>query len=326
MLRSTSYHGRALELIGRRSRHAGRPNVGSYRAPNGRGKTRGVPGLPLTLVYDAPVECPAQEALRGAVANLVTSERARPLLVRVTIRKFGDSYQASIDSAGGSPRVLRGSTCSEVVEGTSVVLALAVTPQGVAGNEQQAKDVRAAGAPRRSPPLAAAETRGIFGASAKVDVGTLPHATLGFAGQLGLERSRWSAYVAGSYWMTAQGTLASEPALGGKFSWWTGAAVGCGAPVTGALRLDLCGGAELGVLSGVGTGVLSARKNPSTAWAALTASFGARWAISSRFRLQGSVGVAVPLLGRRTFTLNEAPVHEPAAVAARAEVGPEFVF
>lgn len=287
---------------------------------------RGVPGLALTLVYDAPVECPAQQALRSAVENLVTSERTRPLSVRVTISKLGESYQASIDSAGGSPRVLRGSTCREVVEGTSVVLALAVTPQGLASNEQEAKEVRAAGAPRRSSALAARETNGIVGASARGDVGTLPHATLGFGGQVGLERSRWSAYVAGSYWMTAQGNLPSEPALGGKFSWWTGAAMGCGAPVTGAVRLDLCGGAELGVLSGVGTGVLSARKNPSTTWGAITASFGARWAISAGFRLQGSVGVAVPVLGRRPFTLDGAPVHEPAAVAARAEVGPELVF
>jgi len=96
--------------------------------------------------------------------------------------------------------------------------------------------------------------------------------------------------------------------------------------VTGALRLDLCGGAELGVLSGVGTGTLSPRNNPSTAWAALTASFGARWAISGGFRLQGSFGMAVPLLGRRPFTLDSSKVHEAAAVAARAEVGPELVF
>jgi hypothetical protein len=289
-------------------------------------KRKAVPGLPLTLIYDAPVECPAREALRGAVENLVTSERARPLSVRVTISKVADSYQASIDSAGGSPRVLRGSTCSEVVEGTSVVLALAVTPQGVAAAEPQAKEATAFGATPPAPSLAARETRAIVGASARGDVGTLPHATLGFGGQLGVERRRWSAYLAGSYWMTAEGTLPSEPALGGKFSWWTGAAIGCGAPVAGGLRLDLCAGAELGALSGVGTGMLSPSKEPSTAWAALSATFGARWAISAGFRLQGSLGVAVPVLGRRPFTLGGARVHEPAAVAARAEVGPELVF
>jgi hypothetical protein len=283
-----------------------------------------VPGLPLTLSYDAPVECPAQEVLRSAVENLVTSERTRPFSVRVVISKVADSYQASIDTAGGSPRVLRGSTCSEVVEGTSVVLALAVTPQERAANG--AKPVPALGTPRRSSALAARQTRGIVGASTRGDVGTLPHATLGFGGQLGLERSRWSTYLAGSYWMTAQGNLPSEPALGGKFSWWTGAITGCGAPVSGPLRLDICAGAELGLLSGVGTGLLSAPKNPSTAWAAVTASFGARWVISGGFRLQASFGLAVPWLGRRPFTLNGAPVHEPAAVAARAEAGPELVF
>jgi hypothetical protein len=286
-----------------------------------------VPGLPLTLVYDAPVECPAREALRGAVENLVTSERTRPLSVRVTISKVGDSYQASIDTAGGSPRVLRGSSCSEVVEGTSVVLALAVTPQGRANDEQAAKKAAPAPGPnQRITPLTARETWGIIGASVRGDVGTLPHATLGFGAQLGLEQSRWSAYVTGSYWMTAKGSLPSQPTLGGEFSWWTGAAVGCGAPVTGAVRLELCGGAELGALSGQGTGGLSPSKNPSTPWAALTASFGARWAISGGFRLQGSFGLAVPLLGRHPFTVDGAKVHEPAAVAARAEAGPELVF
>jgi hypothetical protein len=277
--------------------------------------------LPLTLVYDAPVACPAQESLRSAVENLVGGDQARPLAVRVTISKVGDSYQASIASPDGSARVLRGSTCSEVVEGTSVVLALAVTPRGLARSEQQAP-----GAAPRSSTIAARETRWVVGASARGDVGTLPHTTLGFGGQLGLEGSRWSAYTAGTYWMTARGTLPNKDALGGDFSWWTGAAVGCGAPATGVLRLDICVGTELGVLSGVGVGLLSPRERPSTVWGALTANVGARWAISRGFRLQAGLGVAVPFLGRRPFTLDGAQVHEPAVVAARAEVGPEIVF
>jgi hypothetical protein len=289
-------------------------------------KRRPMPGLPLTLIYDAPIECPAQEALRGAVENLVTGEQARPLSARVTISKVGDSYQASIASAGGSARVLSGSTCSEVLEGTSVVLALAVTPQRLATSEQRAQGIQVPQARQRNTPDVARETRWVLGASAKGDVGTLPHATLGFAGQIGLERSRWSAHAAGTYWLSARGTLPINPTLGGDFSWWTGAAAGCGAPMTGALRLDLCAGAELGVLSAVGVGSLSPRRNPSTFWGALTATVGARWAISGGFRLQGNFGVAIPLVGRRPFVLDNAPLHEPGEVAGRAEVGPEIVF
>jgi len=281
-----------------------------------------MPGLPLTLVYDAPQECPAQEALRSAVENLVSGDRARPFAARVTISKAGDAYQASIASAGGSARVLRGATCAEVVEGTSVVLALAITPKGAEVDQQ-----RPAGEARRSNQAATAPaTHGVLGAAARGDLGTLPHATLGFGGQLGLERSRWSAYLAGTYWMSARGGLPSKPAFGGDFSWWTFAAQGCGAPLTGPLRLDLCAGAELGRLSGVGVGESVRPQHRSTTWAAAGASLGARWAITGAFRLQASVGVAVPFVGRRPFTLDGARVHEPTAFAARAEVGPELVF
>lgn len=284
-----------------------------------------MPGLPLTLVYDAPLECPAQEVLRSAVENLVSGDRARPFAARVTISKAGDGYQASIASAGGTARVLRGATCAEVVEGTSVVLALAITPKGAEVEAQRpAGEARRAASPG-NPAAAAPATHGVLGAAARGDLGTLPHATLGFGGQLGLERSRWSAYLAGTYWMTARGALANQPGLGGDFSWWTFAAQGCGAPVTGPLRLDLCAGAELGRLSGVGVGVAN-KEHPSTNWAAASASLGAKWAISGAFRLQATLGVAVPFVGRRPFTLDGTRVHEPTAVAARAEVGPELVF
>ena len=287
-----------------------------------------MPGLPLTLVYDAPIECPAQDALRSAVDNLVSGEQARPYSARVSISKVGNSYQATITSADGSARMLSGSTCAEVVEGTSVVLALAITPKGLAADKQRLSEAPAHAPTERSSANAAQATRWVLGASARGDVGTLPHATLGFGGQLGFERSHWSAHAAGTYWIPARGTLPSEPTFGGEFSWWTGAIVGCGAPVTGSVRLDLCAGAELGILSarGFGVGPLFSPGHPSTAWGAVLASLGARWAISGAFRLQGSLGVAVPFLGRRQFQLDGTDVHEPSVVAARAEVGPEIVF
>jgi hypothetical protein len=283
-------------------------------------------GLPLTLVYDAPVECPAQDSLRGAVENLVAGQQSRPFSARVMITKVGNSYQATLTSEGGSARVLSGSTCAEVVEGISVVLALAISPKGVTAEQAKPSEAPAGEAARHNSAAAGRVTRWVAGATARGDAGTLPQATLGFGGQLGLEGHRWSAYAAGTYWLNARATLPSDPTLGGEFSWWTGAAVGCGAPVVGAVRVDVCGGAELGRLSGLGFGALSRQEHPVTAWGALTASLGARWAISGGFRLQGGLGLAVPFLGRRPFELGGARVYEPGVVAARAEVGPEIVF
>ena len=252
--------------------------------------------------------------------NLVAPEGARPLATRVTIEKVGAAYQARISSADGSARVLSGSTCEEVVEGASVVLALAITPKSAA-EEPAAAPAHGA----RSTRPAAADTHAFLGAAARGDVGTLPHPTLGFGGQLGLERAGFSAYAAGTYWLGQRSRLAAQPTLGGDFSWWTVALAGCVAPARGVLRLDLCAGAELGQLSGSGFGFTGTRTR-STPWVAGTASLAFSWAISAGFRLRAAVGGAVPFVGRRPFLLDGAQVHEPSVVSGRAEIGPEVVF
>lgn len=279
-----------------------------------------MPGLPLTLEYAAPAECPAQRALTAAVENLVAADRARPLSVRVTIEKAGKAYEARINSADGSARVLSGSSCEEVVEGASVVLALAITP-GAAAEEPLGGPASPAASTRPPKP----DTHALLGAGARGDAGTLPHTALGFGGQLGVEHGRFSAYVAGTYWLGERTSLAAQPTLGGDFSWWTAAVTGCAAPATGVLRLDLCAGAEVGRLSGSGFGFPGTRTS-ATPWIAGVGSLEASWAISAGFRLRAVVGAAVPFVGRRPFLLDGARVHEPSAVAGRAEIGPEVVF
>jgi hypothetical protein len=211
-----------------------------------------------------------------------------------------------------------------LVEATSVVLALSLTPDGKGGappaNVQPARNV--------SPAENAVDvpTRLVFGAAARGDVGTLPHATLGVGGELGIERGSWSLRALGTYFLGASGTLESAPALGGNFSWWTGGVLGCGAPSTGTLRIELCAGAELGVLAGQGTGAALASQHPSTLWFAASGNLAASWQLSGSLRLRTSLGVAFPLVGRRPFEINGQRVHEPSVVAGRAEIGPEVVF
>jgi hypothetical protein len=278
--------------------------------------------VPLTLEYAAPAECPSAATLREAVANLVIRERSRPFSVQVTVGLDGRSYRSTMVTSDGAHRVLSGPTCAEVVEATAVVLALAIGPKRVpvpAGERGAPTQTVSPAAPTSSRRLSA-------GASSRGDIGTLPHATLGFSGELGIHGARWSGRVAGTYWLGARGMLADAPRAGGEFAWWTGAAEACGVPGHAGLRLELCGGVELGRLGAHGIGV-PVKRHPSTPWGALTAEAGLTWPVSGWLRLRASLGVSLSFLGRRRFVLDDlGTVHEPAWVAGRAELGPELVF
>ena len=279
----------------------------------------------LQLVYDAPAECPSAEALRSDVENLVAHDNVRPFTAHVTISNADGAYRSSITGADGSARTLSGSTCAEVLEGTAVVLALAISPKLGPSGHSEAGD-----APTSLPPPAVERSQEAFNvivaASARVDVGTLPHAALGFAGQVGVERGAWSLRAGGVYWLASRGSLSDQPSLGGDFAWWTGGLTACAAPARGALRLDLCLGAELGRLSAVGRGV-SNPQHPDVLWGDVDAGVAASWALFSHLRLRAEVGAAATFSGRRAFILDGiARVHQPAPITGRAEFGPELLF
>jgi hypothetical protein len=294
----------------------------------------------LELSYEAPAECPSADALRDAVGKLVTEQRNQPYAARVSITLAGGRYLARITTSDGSERSLSGTTCAEVVEATSVVLALAINPK-------QAEPAPAAEPPANEPkPAPPAEPRppapaqrstphttrlrprpDLFAGAALVgDLGTLPHAGLGVAARAGLELGPWSASVQPSYLFVQHERLASDPNKGGNFSLWSVAAIGCGAPYHRDARVDFCAGAELGRIAGDGVGSSGADKNTGGLWVALLAGPELAVTLVPPLRLRLAFDAAVPVVGRHPFMLDGNQVHQPNSVSLRSTLGFEVVF
>jgi hypothetical protein len=163
------------------------------------------------------------------------------------------------------------------------------------------------------------------------DAGSLPSPSLGAA--LGAEL-RWSKIE-----LRALGTVLferetqldapSSPAPGAKLALITGGLFACAAPF-GSLHARLapfaCFGAEIGRLSGVGTGVASPRRG-SALWAAPLVHVGAAWAVpDTALGLAMGLAVAAPL-ARDEFALRDiGTVHQPPSVVGRLSVGVSVRF
>lgn len=292
---------------------------------------------PLELAYRAPPECPPSSALFDAVSKLVKEQPSEPFRVRVAIASEGGKYVAHIAPSDGSERTLSGDTCAEVVEATSVVLALAINPKQAdsPGDESErpaptpeAKRAPVAGAVAQAHAVVspvAAPLRFLAGAALTGDLGTLPGFAFGASARAGVVATWWSATADGSYFFPKNGALENESSQGGRFSLWTIGASGCGAPHPGDVRFELCAGPEFGRIQGDALGV-SYGQNTHGFWLALRGGPELTLAIAGPLRLRLGVAAAVPVAGRHLFTLDGNRVHRPSSVALRSALGIDVVF
>ncbi len=296
--------------------------------------------LPLTMSYTAPVECPSEDAIRAAVARLVTKQKANEFSARVLIEAGGGEYTAQIVSSDGTERALTGQTCAAVAEAVEVVLALAISPssgpRAESGAEtNQDSTIPAKPVARVDTPVHPARTdaeppfaRVMLGAGAAADWGTLPRIAGGLSGRVGLTSHVWSAVLDGTYWFEQRGLAAGSSTVGGDFTWWTVRPGGCAAALLAPIRLALCVGPELGRLNG--RGVVASARDAGTFWLAVDAWAELGLPISQHWRARAGLGLAVPIIGRRPFQLNGIPgtvtIHQPAAVSGQGELGLDFVF
>jgi hypothetical protein len=159
-----------------------------------------------------------------------------------------------------------------------------------------------------------------------VDLGTMPRLDWGLAGRAGATARAWSATLEGAYWLRSESdTLSQDANIGGNFSWWTLAALGCVAVRDGAPRIELCLGPELGHLAGHGFGL-------STAQDATRFRFGfqamgeVHLPISAHLRFRAGLGVATVVIGRHDFYINGTELYRPQLFAGRAQLGADVVF
>jgi hypothetical protein len=284
--------------------------------------------LPLTLSYSAPPECPTLEAVRNAVRRL-TAKQAKPYSARVVIDDDQQRFTARITASDGTERTLVGSSCSEVVEATAVVISLAISPSEPSPSAETTPKpmVSAPPAPSsRAANPARPTVRFKLGAAGVLDLGTLPHLDLGGSARAGVTAQRWSAALDAAYWfLPEQSRLAQNSNFSGDFSWWTVLATGCAAPKTGSPRIELCAGPELGRLTGHGGGVTFTH-DASTFRFGFQALGEVHLPLSERLRLRAGLGAALVVVGRRTFQIDGQKLYQPQLFSGRGALGVEFIF
>lgn len=291
--------------------------------------------------------------------------QAAPLAFEVVMERTTAGHIARIGVTGAAPeatrftRELSGTNCDQLVDAVSVAIALALgaaapSPDGDAAPSTErasAADARSAaaaasGAPGSgaAPAHAAAdagddESRTTAGPSAAPslslwllgDAGSLPGPSLGAAlgAELGWSKLELRALGTVLFERETQLEAPASPAPGAKLALITGGLFACAAPF-GSLHATLapfaCFGAEIGRLSGVGTGVASPRRG-SALWAAPIVHVGAAWAVpDTALGLAMGLAVAAPL-ARDEFALRDiGTVHQPPSVVGRLSVGVSVRF
>lgn len=138
---------------------------------------------PSAVVWEAPSECPPRAAVDAALHERLADKSLPPTRVRVSPTSGG--YQVLI-SMDGLERVFDVERCEEAVEATAVIVALALDvarepPEARAPDDDRGARRAGEEEPRRT-------TKASVGLAAALDVGSLPSASPGVAGELGLRR------------------------------------------------------------------------------------------------------------------------------------------
>jgi hypothetical protein len=287
--------------------------------------------LALTLDYSAPPECASASSIRSAVARLVSKPATEHFHAQVVIEPTPTGYVSRIRSASSAERRLPGATCDEVVEATTVILALAMSPKRTAppaaapAPTSTAPPTPGPAAAQRSPSEQSAP-RLALRAGIAGDSSTLPRPAFGISGAIALQSEVWTLQAAGTYFLRQRTHLPDDDDRGGDLALWTVWPSACGAPLRGWARLELCAGPELGQILGDGFGISSPR-HAAALWLALLGAGQLSLGLSTSFRAYGTLGVGVRLTPDRPFVLDGiATVHEPTRVSGRAGLGAEVTF
>lgn len=300
------------------------------------------------LHVEGPVRCVDRAELSFRVEHTLGRplEEAVPLQVAVRVQRDAARCSARVDvsAADGPPlqRVVTASSCEELTDSLTVVIALALASDSA---QTEASDPVGEAAPMGKGSGAATATHDdggvassarealpepsavVPGASLWVvgDAGSLPESTLGVALGVEVGTRRWQLRAVGTLLLDQEHQLGSTEASGpgAELGLATGALLACALSVGSLppLQLRACAGWELGQLSGVGTGVPSPRQG-SAFWSAPVIDVGALWNVpGTAFLLGALVDVAAPL-GRDQFVLGElGRVHRPASVVGRVALG-----
>jgi hypothetical protein len=311
------------------------------------------------LAARGPRECPDAAEVTFRVERLLGMPliRAAVLHFDLEFAAAPNGYEVRLLVSGGettgSPkqRELRAKTCGEVADAVSIAIALALgaraaEPEALAEpaasprNETASAGRPAVSSPEidETPPPAAdavAPQRAAFTPALLLamlfDTGSLPAPGLGVALGAELRSDRYALRALISFVFEQHASLPGSGSArpGADLSLALGSLEACAAPF-GSLRanlaLALCGGWELGRLTGTGTGV-SRPHEGSQLWSAARIAAGLGWTVpGTALRLGTLLTLAAPL-ERNDFVLRDLGlVYRPPSLVGRWAVGIDVSF
>lgn len=313
------------------------------------------------LVLAQPSACDISEELSFRAERALEQPLATAADVRCTVyieqdaQGFRARLELSSPESSDAPRqrFFKAPTCEKLTDTLAVAIVLAIGSKldepassrapSAGSEESQASAVPAdvdAAVPGSGDPGSTAvdatepTVRVRWGASAAfvVDAGTLPAPGWGALAGVSLGGEALEVRLLGTYlWAREVSVVTSMPGSGAELALAGGSLLGCAPRLmrTERLELGVCIGAELGGISGRGTG-LSVTKDGSTRWLAARADAGARWTFGPKWLgLDLMLGAVVPLQRSAFVISNEGEalvVHRPSVLGLRASLGLDVGF
>jgi hypothetical protein len=297
---------------------------------------------PIALSWSAPPGCPSRDAVLREIARSPRVLSAAHALVSARARVSLDDrgrWNAELEVSAGvahNTRMLEAESCEAIAQATALIVELAVeretpneSPVASGTPPPEAPKLPASAAAPRS----SASWQLAAGASATLDVGTLPAPAPGIEGAVGTAmtngRMRLRLLLGGTLLAEqASRITAADGSAGGRFAMLGAWGRVCGAFVLGRFDIGPCVGVEIDRVSGVAVGAATPVAG-ARAWGAAFASALGSWMVVRGFALLLRVDGVVPF-ARPMFVLQgsggDIVVHRPDPIALRGTLGFEVRF
>lgn len=291
----------------------------------------------VEVVWSAPSECPSSAELASRTTARVPD--GTPVRANGRVTKSGTKYRLELAIEGGSSsgeRVLEADSCDALATSAAVVIAMSVAPkQEEPPPEPTAAPAAPPSATVTNPPPdrdvaparpAPAPRRGTITLrpDVVVDGGLMPSFAVGGGGAIGLDVARALHVEAHGAAFASQDARAANADEGGSFSLFAGGVRACWA-LTARVEISPCAGVVVARLSATGFGAAKVADGDAVTWGP-EAGASVLVPIAGPVALRAGAFALVPM-ARRSFVITaRGEVHQPAAVAARAFLGPEVRF
>ena len=307
---------------------------------------------------ECPTEAGVAAQIEDFLGQPLDTERERHVEAQVEVSAATDGFVAAISIASERGRVSRQldhADCVKLAEAVALVVALAIDPEQVQRRKQEVEEAepRSSGAaagtstatfesvptpsaapvaavstpcpppsPPPPPPAPTPKMRPVV--TARVEVlagrGALPGWGGGAGGRVGVRPLPWLEIAAlGRHWFSRNAEVPGYSDAQARLGLTTSGLVGCWVALTSSIEATACGGAVLGVMTGVGVGVDRSAVFRA-GWGAATSQLGLGVPLGNGWT--GRLGLEAGLsLSRPRFVVTtregEATAHRAEAWAAR---------